>query len=39
MKLRDATPADAARLDELLTKWETMGYRFASLDELYEDGA
>lgn len=26
-------------LDELLTKWETMGYRFASLDELYEAGA
>ena len=22
-------------LDELLTKWEDMGYRFASLDELF----
>ena len=37
--LHSTSETNAEILDELLTKWETMGYRFASLDELYEAGA
>ena len=37
--LHSTSRTNAEILDELLTKWETMGYRFASLDELYEAGA
>ena len=32
--LHSTSATNAAILDELLTKWEAMGYRFASLDEL-----
>ncbi len=28
---------NAEILDELLTKWEEMGYRFGTIDELFED--
>ena len=34
--LHSTSSTNAEILDELLTKWEAMGYRFASLDELYE---
>ena len=32
--LHSTSKTNAAIMDELLTKWEKMGYRFASLDEL-----
>ena len=32
--LHNTSSTNAAILDELLTKWEEMGYRFASLHEL-----
>ena len=32
--LHSTSATNAAILDELLTKWEAMGYRFASLDQL-----
>jgi len=34
--LHSTSATNAEILDELLTKWEEMGYRFASLDELYQ---
>ena len=34
--LHSTSSTNAEILDALLTKWEAMGYRFASLDELYE---
>ena len=34
--LHTTSATNAEILDELLTKWEQMGYRFASLDELYQ---
>lgn len=37
--LHSTSTTNAAILDELLTKWEDMGYRFASLDELFSDDA
>ena len=33
--LHSTSTTNAEILDELLTRWEKMGYRFASLDELY----
>ncbi len=33
--LHSTSSTNAEILDELLTKWENMGYRFASLDELF----
>ncbi len=33
--LHSTSKTNAAIMDELLTKWEEMGYRFASLDELF----
>jgi len=33
--LHSTSETNAQILDELLTKWEEMGYRFASLDELF----
>ena len=33
--LHSSSATNAEILDELLTKWEDMGYRFASLDELF----
>ena len=36
--LHSTSSTNAEILDELLTKWEALGYRFASLDELYETG-
>ena len=33
--LHSTSATNAEILDELLTKWEEMGYRFASLDELF----
>lgn len=33
--LHSTSQTNAEILDELLTKWENMGYRFASLDELF----
>jgi peptidoglycan-N-acetylmuramic acid deacetylase len=33
--LHSTSATNAAILDELLTKWEDMGYRFGTLDELY----
>ena len=32
--LHSTSSTNAAILDELLTKWEEMGYRFGTLDEL-----
>ena len=34
--LHSTSATNAQILDELLTKWKDMGYRFASLDELYK---
>ena len=34
--LHSTSQTNAEILDELLTKWKDMGYRFASLDELYK---
>ena len=34
--LHATSRTNAQILDELLTRWEGQGYRFASLDELYE---
>lgn len=36
--LHSTSSTNAAILDELLTKWEEMGYRFGSLDQLVEGG-
>lgn len=36
--LHSTSETNAAILDELLTKWEEMGYRFGSLEELFQDG-
>ena len=33
--LHSTSATNAEILDELLQKWEDMGYRFASLDELF----
>ncbi len=33
--LHSTSQTNAAILDELLTKWEQMGYRFASIDQLF----
>ena len=33
--LHSTSATNAAILDELLTKWEAMGYRFASIDQLF----
>lgn len=33
--LHSTSATNAAILDELLTEWKTMGYRFITLDELY----
>ena len=35
--LHSTSTTNAAILDELLTKWEDMGYRFASVEELFPD--
>jgi peptidoglycan-N-acetylmuramic acid deacetylase len=35
--LHSTSATNAAILDELLTKWEDMGYRFGTLDELYKN--
>ena len=34
--LHSTSATNAAILDELLTKWEEMGYRFASIEELFQ---
>ena len=34
MLLHSTSATNAAILDDLLTKWEEMGYTFASLDQL-----
>ena len=34
--LHSTSATNAAILDELLTKWEDMGYRFESLDHLFD---
>ena len=34
--LHSTSKANAAYLDELLTKWEEAGYTFGTLDELFE---
>ena len=36
--LHSTSATNAQILDELLTKWEDLGYRFAPIDELFEDG-
>ena len=36
--LHSTSETNAAILDELLTKWEEMGYRFGSMEELFRDG-
>ena len=36
--LHSTSATNAAILDELLTKWEAMGYHFASVDALFADG-
>ncbi len=36
--LHSTSSTNAAILDELLTKWEEMGYRFGTLDELVRKG-
>ena len=33
--LHSTSETNAEILDELLTKWEQMGYRFGTLDELF----
>ena len=33
--LHSTSKTNAEILDELLTKWKSMGYRFATLDELF----
>ena len=33
--LHSTSETNAQILDELLTKWENLGYRFASLEELF----
>ena len=33
--LHSTSKTNAAILDELLTKWEDMGYEFVTLDQLY----
>ena len=35
--LHSTSSTNAEILDELLTKWESMGYRFASIDALFSD--
>lgn len=35
--LHSTSKTNAEILDELLTKWEAMGYEFGTLDELYEE--
>ncbi len=35
--LHSTSSTNAEILDELLTKWESMGYRFASIDTLFSD--
>ena len=35
--LHSTSATNAAILDELLTRWENMGYTFGSLDELFEN--
>ncbi len=35
--LHSTSTTNAAILDELLTKWEQMGYRFASIEELFQE--
>ena len=35
--LHSTSSTNASILDELLTKWEEMGYRFGSLDQLASD--
>ena len=35
--LHSTSATNAEILDELLSKWESMGYRFASIDELFPD--
>ena len=37
--LHSTSQTNAEILDELLTKWENEGYRFATLEELFEDTA
>ena len=37
--LHSTSATNAEILDELLTRWEEMGYRFASLDELFAGGS
>ena len=37
--LHSTSSTNAAILDELLTRWEEMGYTFGSLDSLFETGA
>ena len=37
--LHSTSSTNAAILDELLTKWEEMGYRFGTLDELVQKAA
>ena len=37
--LHSTSSTNAEILDELLTRWEDMGYRFISLEELYGNGA
>ena len=34
--LHSTSSTNAEILDELLSKWKDMGYRFVSLDELFE---
>ena len=36
--LHSTSATNAAILDELLTKWEAMGYRFASIEDLFPVG-
>ena len=36
--LHSTSATNAQILDELLTKWEDLGYRLAPIDELFEDG-
>ena len=35
VQLHSTSETNAQILDELLTKWENLGYRFASLEELF----
>lgn len=37
--LHSTSKTNAAILDELLTRWESMGYRFGSLHELFDESA